>query len=75
MKKRFIIGVIAAIIMVGTVIPQRNVYADAIIEEQSKENNRADVIVTKYRLNNGVVQYRRWNETQGYWVDPEWINL
>lgn len=35
----------------------------------------ADVIVTKYRDNNGVPQYRRWNETRGYWVDPVWINL
>lgn len=36
---------------------------------------RADVIVTKYRINNGVYQYRRWNETRGYWVDSDWINI
>ncbi len=36
---------------------------------------RIDVIVTKYRLYYGVVQYRRWNETWGYWVDPDWIDL
>ncbi len=36
---------------------------------------RADVIVVKYRLNNGVYQCRRWNETQGYWVDPYWIDM
>lgn len=36
---------------------------------------RIDVIVIKYRLHNGVVQYRRWNETWGYWVDPDWIDL
>lgn len=35
----------------------------------------ADVIVYKYRIYNGVHQYRRWNETRGYWVDPYWINL
>ena len=29
----------------------------------------ADVIVMKTRL------YRRWNETQGYWVDPYWIDV
>ena len=33
----------------------------------------ADVIVTKYRVKNGQVQYRRWNETKGYWVDSDWI--
>lgn len=36
---------------------------------------RIDVIVTKYRLYNGVVQYRRWNETRDCWVDPDWIDL
>jgi hypothetical protein len=35
----------------------------------------ADVIVKAYRSNNGVIQYRRWNQTRGYWVDPYWINL
>lgn len=36
---------------------------------------RADVIVYKYRVVDGVYQYRRWNETQGYWVDPYWIDM
>ena len=36
---------------------------------------RADVIVMKYRVYNGVYQCRRWNETQGYWVDPYWVNI
>ena len=35
----------------------------------------ADVVIKVYRNNNGVIQYRRWNETRGYWVDPYWINL
>ena len=35
----------------------------------------ADVIVYKYRVNNGKYQYRRWNETRGYWVDPYWIDV
>lgn len=36
---------------------------------------RADVIIYKTREVNGVKQYRRWNETKGCWVDPEWINV
>lgn len=36
---------------------------------------RADIIQYKYRLLNGKQQYRRWNATRGYWVDPEWIDL
>ena len=35
----------------------------------------ADVIVTKYRAYQGLFQKRRWNETRGYWVDPEWITI
>jgi len=41
----------------------------------------ADVIVSVFRIYydsvypNGVVQVRRWNETRGYWVDPDWINI
>lgn len=36
---------------------------------------RADVIVKKFRLSKGVVQYRRWNETKGVWVDDDWITI
>ena len=36
---------------------------------------RADVIVEKYRMFNGVLQYRRWNETRNCWVDPDWIDI
>lgn len=35
---------------------------------------RADVIVVKTRYYKGKDQYRRWNETRGYWVDPDWID-
>ncbi len=35
----------------------------------------ADVIVIKQRLYQGRLQYRRWNQTQGYWVDPYWIDM
>ncbi len=36
---------------------------------------RADKIVIKYRKHNNVFQYRRWNETKGCWVDPDWIDM
>lgn len=35
----------------------------------------ADVIVNKYRMYQGKLQRRRWNETRGYWVDPYWITI
>lgn len=34
----------------------------------------ADVIVIKKRVYQGRAQWRRWNETRGYWVDPAWID-
>lgn len=35
----------------------------------------AAVTEIKYRTSKGKIQYRRWNKTLGYWVDPYWINL
>ena len=32
----------------------------------------SDVYVTRYRVNNGKLQKRRWNETKGVWADPYW---
>ena len=36
---------------------------------------RADEIVRKYRTIYGVLQYRRWNQTKGVWVDDDWITI
>ncbi len=35
----------------------------------------AEQIITKFRRYNGMLQYRRWNATKGYWVDPDWIDV
>lgn len=42
---------------------------------QDVEERISDHIEMKYRYYNGHVQYRRWNATQGYWVDPYWRNM
>ena len=34
-----------------------------------------DYIEYKYRVYNGVLQYRRWNATKGYWIDATWLNV
>lgn len=34
-----------------------------------------DVIITRYRIYNGKIQYRRWNETKQRWVDPFWRDV
>lgn len=46
-----------------------------IFDEKTEITPYADVIVYKFRLYYGVQQYRRWNETRGYWVDPYWIDV
>lgn len=42
---------------------------------QDVEARVSDTIIMKYRTLNGHLQCRRWNATQGYWVDPYWITL
>lgn len=37
--------------------------------------SRAEVIEVIYREYDGKIQYRRWNKTRNYWVDPYWIDL
>lgn len=61
-------------LMLSALIPTLSVDASAP-KVASTIQPRADKIVVKYRTVNGVVQYRRWNETKGCWVDPAWINL
>ena len=33
-----------------------------------------DEILLYTRMYNGRLQYRRWNTTRNYWVDPYWID-
>lgn len=50
--------------------------ADGVTTSIEQIEPRADIIENKYRLTpDGRIQYRRWNSTKGYWVDPEWIYL
>ena len=45
-------------------------------EDESKIQVLADdVIVYKFRTYNGKRQYRRWNDSKGCWVDPDWIDM
>lgn len=46
-----------------------------VTTEDSTIMPTADVIEVKYRVNNGTLQYRRWNATRGYWVDSTWKDV
>lgn len=35
----------------------------------------ADQIQLRYRVVDGVLQYRRFNTSRNCWVDPDWINV
>ena len=79
MKKRLLCALGAAAIMV-TAVP--TTFAADIPQAPTPQNSSectimpcADVIVYKYRFESGKYQYRRWNETRGYWVDPYWIDV
>lgn len=42
--------------------------------EETEERRGGDVIIYKYRVWNGKIQYRRWNATKECWVDPQWLD-
>lgn len=49
----------------------------AVVQESGEaiSPRGGDVIVIKYRVFQGKVQYRRWNDTRNCWVDSEWIDM
>ena len=79
MKKRLLCALGAAAIMATAV---STAFAADIPQTPTPQSSSestimpcADVIVYKTRIYNGKQQYRRWNETRGYWVDPYWIDV
>lgn len=51
------------------------VVSDELVSTEEIEP-RADIIETYFRKTPwGTLQYRRWNSTRGYWVDPDWIDM
>lgn len=75
--KRLAIGMIAAIMMFSAMpatIPAMLQMPTAV--EAAEIEPRADVVYWIFRkLSDGTIQKRRWNETRGYWVDPDWIDI
>lgn len=76
MKKRLLLFVIAVSLLAPT--GKIDVVAAPINVMEGADKDIivfADVIVKKYRIYKGQMQYRRWNETRKYWVDSSWINM
>ena len=77
MKKKIMIFILSLSLMnIGMTVEANEV---TVVQEteitQDVEERIADEIIMKYRYLNGHLQYRRWNATQGYWVDPYWRNM
>lgn len=79
MKKKILSLIIMMLICIGMAIPANaqgfTDTAEITLDTNTVISTFADKIEVKYRLYNGKRQYRRWNVTRGYWVDPYWINL
>lgn len=73
MKKKIRMFVFSAMLILSPALSVRAKITNDFVQSISLQ--RADVIVKKYRVFNGVLQYRRWNETRGYWVDKKWITM
>lgn len=73
--RKFLFGTLIATMMLSAMpasIPAMLQMPTAV--EAAEIEPRADVIYWRFRtLSDGTIQKRRWNETRGYWVDPEWI--
>lgn len=73
--KKFLFGTLIATMMFSAMpasIPAMLQMPTAV--EAAEIEPRADVIYWRFRtLDDGTIQKRRWNETRGYWVDPDWI--
>ena len=77
MKKKIMIFILSLSLMnIGMTVGANEL---TVVQEteitQDVEERIADEIIMKYRYLNGHLQYRRWNATQGYWVDPYWRNM
>lgn len=82
MKKRFLIAaaICASLFVVSPTVNVSAAEVEQDVQEQSVQNDigvapYSDEIVMKFRVHNNKVQYRRWNQTRGYWVDKDWITL
>ncbi len=82
MKKKFLIAtaMCASLLVVAPIASVSAADVEQDVQEQAIQSDigiapYADEIVTKFRINKDKVQYRRWNQTRGYWVDKKWIDL
>lgn len=69
MKMKKLFALLALTLSLSSVFP---VYGAS---EPGIETQSTDEIEYVYRFYNGVLQFRRWNATKGYWIDATWLNV
>lgn len=66
----------AVLMSLGMVCPVASLQAEEVTDASDSEVNPcADQIGYIYRKHNGRIQKRRWNYTEGKWVDKKWIDV
>ncbi len=71
--KKILVTVAAGVVILNTFNAASAIASAAVYSTDDGIMPYADEIETKWRYSLGRLQYRRWNATRGYWVDPEWI--
>lgn len=80
MKKKIMIALLS-VFLVGNVpinsfAAEESIVSDGISVASASNSYviQKTVIITKYRVVNGKLQYRHWDVTMGKWVEPDWID-
>lgn len=83
MRWKRIVAAGAILMSLGMVCPAADIQAEEVdfgpgvveIVNEDSVSPYADQITIVYRVYKGRRQKRRWNYTQGKWVDKKWIDL
>lgn len=71
--KKILVTIAAGVVILNTFNAASASASAAVYNTDDGIMPYADEIETKWRVNGNLLQYRRWNATRGYWVDPHWI--
>lgn len=78
--KKFLLSLLAAVMLMtgfcATALAAEPEAPETGVTASSEEGIQpySDIIETKIRqAADGRLQYRHWNATRGYWIEPDWI--
>lgn len=71
--KKVLVTIAAGVVILNTFNAASASASTAVYNTDDGIMPYADEIETIWRVNGDLLQYRRWNVTRNYWVDPYWI--